>query len=473
VSFAPAAGGQTAARVLAVYAASLRADALPSAVVARARQCIVDTVGASLFGAGLPWGRIAAGFARQQGGAGGAPCRVIGTDVRASSAHAALANGVLAHAFELDSLRKPGAGVHPGATLWPAALAIGEELGADGRSLLVAFVAGCEVMFRIGVASRHSSETLGFHAPGLTGPYGAAVVACHLLGLDADRTCNALGIAGSLGGGLLAFAKAGNGAMVKRLHMGRAAEAGVLAARLAAEGYEGPDTVLEGRFGFLEAYCRDGDASRLVRGLGSEHETLTICFKRYGCHVTAHTPVQSLLELRAEAGFDGDAVAALAIEAGPKVLSHHANAAPVDLAGAQYSVPFCAALALYDDPTDPSVFSMARVEDPRIRAAALRIELEPFADEMPGRSAWASRVRVVLKDGRRFERYADDFRGTPASPLSDDEMAGKFLRMAGGFPSAGRLLEQLMALESLDDCRRLQLAASVTSAADESPRRQN
>lgn len=461
MSLAPAAGGQTAARVLAAYAAGLRADALPSAVVARARQCIVDTVGASLFGAGLPWGRIAAGFARQQGGAGGAPCRVIGTDVRASSAHAALANGVLAHAFELDSLRKPGAGVHPGATLWPAALAIGEEVGADGRSLLVAFVAGCEVMFRIGVASRHTSETLGFHAPGLTGPYGAAVVACHLLGLDADRTCNALGIAGSLGGGLLAFAKAGNGAMVKRLHMGRAAEAGVLAARLAAEGYEGPDTVLEGRFGFLEAYCRDGDASRLVRGLGSEHETLSICFKRYGCHVTAHTPVQSLLELRAEAGFDGDAVAALAIEAGPKVLSHHANAAPVDLAGAQYSVPFCAALALYEDPTDPSVFSMARVEDPRIRAAALRIVLEPFADEMPGRSAWASRVRVVLKDGRRFERYADDFRGTPASPLSDDEMAGKFLRMAGGFPSAGRLLEQLMALESLDDCRRLELAAGA------------
>lgn len=461
MSSTPAATGPTAARVLAGYAAGLRADALPEAVVARARQCIVDTVGASLFGAGLPWGRIAAGFARQQGGAGAAPCRVIGTNVRASSAHAALANGVLAHAFELDSLRKPGAGVHPGATLWPAALAIGEELGADGRSLLVAFVAGCEVMFRIGVASRHSSETLGFHAPGLTGPYGAAVVACHLLGLDADRTCNALGIAGSLGGGLLAFAKAGNGAMVKRLHMGRAAEAGVLAARLAAEGYEGPDTVLEGRFGFLEAYCRDGDASRLVRGLGTEHETLTICFKRYGCHVTAHTPVQSLLELRAEAGFDGDAVAALTIEAGPKVLSHHANAAPVDLAGAQYSVPFCAALALYDDPTDPSVFSMARVEDPRIRAAALGIVLEPFVDEMPGRSAWASRVRVVLKDGRRFERYADDFRGTPASPLSDDEMAGKFLRMAGGFPSAGRLLEQLMTLESLDDCRRLELAAGA------------
>ncbi len=450
----------TAARTLAAWACGLGHDSLPPAVIARARQCIVDTVGASLFGAGLPWGRIAAGFARQQAGAAGGPCRVIGTPVRASSAHAALANGVLAHAFELDSLRKPGAGVHPGATLWPAALAIGEELGADGRSLLVAFVAGCEVMFRIGVASRHSSEALGFHAPGLTGPYGAAVVASHLLGLDAERTCNALGIAGSLGGGLLAFAKAGNGAMVKRLHMGRAAEAGVLAARLAADGFEGPDTVLEGRFGFLEAYCRDGDGARLVRGLGTEHETLTICFKRYGCHVTAHTPVQSLLELRAEAGFDGDSVASLAIEASAKVLSHHANAAPTDLAGAQYSVPFCAAIALYEDPTDPNVFSMERVADPRIRQAAARIVLEPFSDSAPGRSDWASRIRIELKDGRRLDRYADDFRGTPASALSDDEMGAKFLRMAGGFPGAGRLLEQLMALDALADCQTLALGAS-------------
>lgn len=241
--------------------------------------------------------------------------------------------------------------------------------------------------------------------------------------------------------------------------MGRAAEAGVLAARLAADGYEGPDTVLEGRFGFLEAYCREGDAARLVRGLGTEHETLTICFKRFGCHVTAHTPVQSLLELRAEAGFDGDAVASLVIEAGEKVLSHHANAEPSDLAGAQYSVPFCAAIALYEDPTDPNVFSMQRVADPRIRAAAARIVLVPFTDAAPGRSAWASRVRVELKDGRRFERLADDFRGTPASPLSDDELAAKFMRMAGAFPAAGRLLGQLTALDTLADCRALSLAA--------------
>src|SRR5690606_33383650 len=158
--------------------------------------------------------------------------------------------------------RKPSAGVHPGAILLPAALATAEHQGAGGRDLLTAFVAGAEVMFRIGLAAKQTTESLGFHAPGVNGPYGSAIVAGKLLGLNADQLTQALGIAGSLGGGLLAFAKAGNGAMVKRLHMGRAAEAGVVAALLARDGYEGPDSVLEGKYGYLEAYARDGDASQ-------------------------------------------------------------------------------------------------------------------------------------------------------------------------------------------------------------------
>ena len=450
--------GMTAARTLAEYATGVRHDRLPADVLARMRQCVIDTVGASLFGAGLPWGRIAAGHAERY--AGGGQSMVIGCGVQSTAPMAALANGVLAHAFEIDSLRKPGAGVHPGATLLPPALAIAQEIGADGRRLLAAMVAGCEVMFRIGVASRHTSEALGFHAPGLTGPYGAAVAVGHLLGLDARQMCNALGIAGSLGGGLLAFAKADNGAMVKRLHMGRAAEAGVLAARLALDGFEGPDTVLEGRYGFLEAYCRDADPAKLTAGLGDTYETRLVCFKRYACHITAHTPVQSLLELRAEGGFDGDTVARLCIEAGPKVLSHHTVRAPADLAAAQYSVPFCTAIALWSDPTDPAVFCAATLADPRVRAAAASIEMGPLPDALAARSTWASRIVVELKDGRRFERFADEFKGTPGNPLSDDELSEKFLRMAGAFPGARRLLDQLAALEQVQDCRTLALSGA-------------
>ena len=212
---------ETAARTLARYASSLQLSDVPAIDIERATQCLVDAVGVALLGSTLPWAQWAKRYAGHYGAAG--TSRVIGSPARVSAPLAALANGVAAHAFELDSLRKPGAGVHPGAALMPVALALGEELHSSGSEVLAAFVAGCEVMFRIGTASRHSSESLGFHAPGLTGPFGAAIVAGRLLRLDSERLCQALGIGGSLCSGVLAFAKADNGAMVKRLHLGRGA----------------------------------------------------------------------------------------------------------------------------------------------------------------------------------------------------------------------------------------------------------
>jgi 2-methylcitrate dehydratase PrpD len=279
---------QTAARTLAGFAHELSYEQIPAAARERARQCIIDTTGAALFGSRLSWSKIVAGHARNCGGNGSS--RVIGTDLKVAPPAAALANGVCSHAFELDGLRKPSAGVHPGAILLPAALAAAEHQGASGKEVLTAFIAGAEVMFRIGLAAKQSTESLGFHAPGVNGPFGSAIVAGKLLGLNAEQLTQALGIAGSLGGGLLAFAKAGNGAMVKRLHMGRAAEAGVVAALLARDGYEGPDSVLEGQYGYLESYCREGDATQFTKDLGTHFDIVYACLKRYACHITAHTP---------------------------------------------------------------------------------------------------------------------------------------------------------------------------------------
>ena len=444
----------TAARTLSEFAIRLRYEDIPEAARERARQCIIDTVGAALFGSTLPWSRIVAGHARACGGTGFS--RVFGTDLHVSPPAAALANGVCAHAFELDGLRKPSGGVHPGAVLLPAALATAEDRQAGGRELLTAFVAGVEVMFRIGLAAKQTTESLGFHAPGTNGPFGAAIVAGKLLGLSSAQLTQALGIAGSLGGGLLAFAKAGNGAMVKRLHMGRAAEAGVLAALLARDGYEGPDTVLEGKYGYLQAYARDGDASLFTKDLGSHFDIVYACLKRYACHITAHTPVQSLQELRAEHQFDGDAVAELLIEAREKVLSHHDIREPSDIAGMQYSVPFCAAVALYRDASDPQVFSQEALHEPRIRSLAKSLQLRELPHEVAG-GAWSSRVTVTLKDGRRFERFAEEFKGTPANPLTAAELEAKFLRMTRRHPAAQQLHDQLRDLESLGDCRSLHL----------------
>lgn len=453
-----AATAATAARTLAEFATGLRYGDIPAPARERARQCIIDTTGAALFGSRLPWSKIVAGHAQHCGGKGAS--RVIGTALKVAAPAAALANGVASHAFELDGLRKPSAGVHPGAILLPAALAVAEERQAGGCELLTAFVAGAEVMFRIGLAARQTTESLGFHAPGINGPYGSAIVAGKLLGLNAEQLTQALGIAGSLGSGLLAFAKAGNGAMVKRLHMGRAAESGVVAALLARDGYEGPDSVLEGQYGYLEAYARDGDAAQFTKDLGTHYDIVHACLKRYACHITAHTPVQSLQELCAEHGFTGDDVAALTIHVRHKVLSHHDIREPRDVAGAQYSVPYCAAIALYHDAGDPLAFSETALNDAKVRALALKLKLVEMDDAETG-GAWATRVIVELRDGRRFERFAGEFKGTPASPLSAAELRTKFMRMAGAHPRAAELHGQLAALETIADCRMLEIGAGT------------
>ena len=251
---------------LAEYAAGLRYEDLPGEVVAAAKDASIDTIAACICGAALPWSRIVIDYAERTGPGG--TSRILGRGSAVQAPAAALANGALAHAFELDSLTRPGAGAHPGATVLPPALAIAQqERAVSGRSLIAAFVAGNEVMIRIGRATGHTNEARGFHAPGTTGPFGAAVACGHLLGLGAAKMTNAIGIAGSLAGGLLEFAK-GDGGTVKRLHLGRASEAGVLAASLADAGFAGPKTVLEGQFGFLRVFCTEFDEAELTKGLG-------------------------------------------------------------------------------------------------------------------------------------------------------------------------------------------------------------
>jgi 2-methylcitrate dehydratase PrpD len=412
----------TAASELAQFAAGLSLEAIPAPVQERASACISDTLACSVYGSRFPWSAATAGYARRYGAGG--PCTLFGLKESVSAPSAAFANAASAHAFEQDSLRFPGAGVHPGAALVPALVAACQETGANGAMALTAFVASCEVLFRIGAASHHSSEKLGFHAPGLTGPYGAAIAAGLIYGLNAVQLGHALGVAGSMSGGLLAFTKAKHGATVKRLHMGRAAEAGIVAARLVADGYTGPETILEGQFGFLETYCRNGDPALLTAGLGQEWESLKICIKRYPCHVTAQPSIQALRELMREHRFGGDDVIGLSLSCNEKVASHHDIREPGDVMKAQYSVPFCLALALHRDPEDPDSFDESALGDASIRRICRAIELRP-ATGLP--SAWSAHLAVTLRDGRSFETLASSFRGMPAHPLSEPEQHRRFL----------------------------------------------
>ena len=445
----------SAARTLAEFAVGLDYEVIPHDVVDRAKTCIIDTVGAMTFGADLPWSRIIVEYVQRTSAPGKGS--IVGTRHKARGQLAALANGVLAHAFELDSLCDPSVGVHPGASLTAPGIPVAQAQGRSGRELLRAFVAGFEVMYRIGDAARHSSEKIGFHAPGLTGVFGGAVVTGLLMQLDADRMTNALGIAGSLCSGLLEFSKSGGG-MVKRLHLGRAAEGGALAATLAREGYTGPGTVLEGKFGFLAAFARETDPPRLTRGLGEEWHTRKTMLKRYACHITAHVPVTAALELKAKHGLAGSAIASVSIATNEKVVSHHNITEPQDTMMAQYSVPFCVALALHRDPADPRAFGEAALNDPSIREVCRNTSVTEYP-QRDARGRFSTRLEVRLKDGRSFGIEAHDFEGMPTRPLSREQLRAKFLKLTEG-TQAYRPRAVLERLESLEN------QASVTSLFD-------
>jgi len=433
---------------LAEFGTNLTSNDIPETVRAQAVSAIVDTVGVSIFGSTLPWSRIVIDYAVLYGRNG--TSTILGTSHRVTAPMAALANGALAHAFEMDNLRQPSAGVHSGSTLTPALFAIGEEVNASGSDLVTAFVAGCEIMSRIGDTAANTAEKLGFHSPGLTGVFGSTVVAGRLLGLDAGQMTQALGIAGSLCSGLLAFSKAGNGGAVKRLHTGRASEGGVLAARLAKGGFEGPDVILEGKFGFFEVFSREPRMDRLLAGLGSQWETSKICVKRYSCHVTAHTPVAALQDLRTAHAFSPEDIAEIRVATSEKVLSHHNITHPNDIATAQYSLPFCIATALYRDPEEPASFLDNPHEDAAIIAMAQRVRLTLNPGSEPPGPAWATILTVVLKDGRELTTERHDFRGAPSNPMSEEELDAKFLLLTSNVvPDAAGLLKRLRGLEGL------------------------
>jgi 2-methylcitrate dehydratase PrpD len=449
---------------LAKYAAALRYEDLPAEVVQRAKDCIADTIAAIAYGADLPWSRIVLRYAGRVGAGG--KSRVLapgGAGLRAPSA--AFANGALAHAFEMDNLTWPNSGVHPGATMFVPALAVAQERRLSGRDLITGFVAGAETMIRIGLATHHNNEGRGFHAPGTTGPFGGAIAIGRMLRLDADKMTNAIGIAGSLACGLLEFARSGTGAMVKRMHMGRAAESGVLAASLAADGFTGPHTILEGPFGFLKVYCGEYEIEELTRGLGKDYATLRILLKRYPVHITSHTSVQAVQDLRREHGYAASDVASIHVAGNPKMATINNIPAPTDLMMAQYSLPFCVALAHYQEARDPRAFNLKTFNDKAIRSLASRVTIT-VADEAKLGHTLAATVTVKLNDGRELTKRAADFKGTPESPLDRAEMRDKFLLLTRHCDRAAmaRLFERLQNLEAEKSLDWLKVAAAKRSS---------
>jgi 2-methylcitrate dehydratase PrpD len=445
----------TATHTLAEFAVNLKYDSIPPEVVERAKDCVIDTVGACVFGSQLPWTQTVIEYAKRNSAPG--ECSVFGTPIKVRAPFACLCNGAAAHAFELDALVEPSVGIHPSAALAVPGLAPAQGRKMSGKALLSAIVAGFEVLYRIGDAAHHSIEKVGFHSPGVVGVFGTAVVVGRLFDLDAKQMANAFGIAGSMSSGLMEFSRTGG--MVKRLHLGRAAEGGFMAAVLARDGYTGPAGVLEGKFGVLNVFCRDAQPARLTKDLGAVWQVMKTKIKRYACHATAQVPVTLALDLKEKHKLSGDDVAAIAIAAGEKTVTQHAINEPRDLTMMQYSVPFSVAVALYKDPLDPRTFSEATLNDARIRALTrgAKVGLLRTSDS---HVSPACRVTLKLKNGKEVSAEGHDFKGTPTMPLTRAELLEKFLKLTAhrDRAKAERLFAQLAEAEKVADFSTLDFA---------------
>jgi 2-methylcitrate dehydratase PrpD len=236
----------------------------------------------------------------------------------------------------------------------------------------------------------------------------------------------------------------------------------VLAASLAADGFEGPRTVLEGEFGFLKVFCTKWDEGELTRGLGEEYLVSTTVLKRYPCHATAHAAVRAVRDLQAELGFTGGEIEAITVTGTERMVERHNILEPDDLMLAQYSIPFSVALALCREARDPESWDESALADPQIRKLCRRVRLVPEAAGAHG--AMATTVTVTLADGRRFERSAE------SGMLEPGELADKFLRLtraALGPGCAAPLFERLQQLE--DEADLSWLGASAPAGGFRSP----
>jgi 2-methylcitrate dehydratase PrpD len=390
-------------------------------------------------------GAAVASAAASDGDPARGSARIYGDATPVSAEVAALVNGTAGHGFDFDDLHMPTMS-HPGCVVIPAAIAVALERGADGRALLTAVAAGYEPLLRTGLAAGLRYGELGFHATGVLGPLGSAVAAARLLGAE---PVDALGLAASMGAGVKAFNEVGPG-MVKRLHAGRAAEAGVLAARLAAAGYEGPRRALSARFGLARVLGmgEEVDIGALDRALGAPFLVEDVYIKPYAACGGVHGAVRAAELLYKERPLAEEEIAAVTVGVPPRCIAQNSDPEPSDLMAAQYSTETCVAIALLGGATDPDRFVAAGADpdDPSRRLARrVTLELDPEA-EAAYPDPVEGRVDVTLTSGETLTQRAGS---SPATSKGWAVAAAKFNAIAESRLSATARRDLLAAVESL------------------------
>ena len=415
--------GQSVTEILASKVVALRPDAIPPTVRARAEQLLIDVVGLCVAARGTDYVRALIDASDAGGG-----CTAIGHAATYDAGTAALINGAAAHGENFDDTFEGGP-VHSSAVVVPAVLAACERFGRDGRAALAGIAAGVEATCRLSMVIPKAIHKAGFHPTSVLGTVGAALAASKAMGLDRRQTVDALGIAGSMAGGIIEYLA--EGAWTKRMHPGWAAQAGLTAARFGQTGFLGPRTVLEGSHGLFHGFARsvEGDYGVLTNGFGEKWFMDGITFKPYATGTMNQPYVDCALRL-AKRGIRAEDVSEVLCETAegyvhrlwePLASKHR----PANAYAAKFSTPFNIAVAFVTGGAGLSAFTEETARDERILALASKVRyvVDP---KNPYPKAYTGHVRMTLKNGQVVEERQPHIRGGAHEPLTRAEIEEKF-----------------------------------------------
>jgi len=413
-------------QTLARFAATLRFDDLPPAVVRRAEDLFLDWFASALAGKDARPVETIARFAEEQGPADG-PSDVLVSRRRSSPYFAAMVNAAASHVAEQDDVHN-GSVFHPAAVVFPAALATAQALGCSGRELLTASVAGYEVGIRVGEFLGRSHYKV-FHTTGTAGTLAAAAAAGHLLKLDADRMLHAFGSAGTQAAGLWEFLR--DAADSKQLHTAHAASAGLMAAQLANRGFTGARRILEGAQGMAAGMSQDADPARLVDGLGTRWTLAETSFKFHASCRHTHPAADALLALMREHGLRAERIARVIAQVHQGAIDVLGPVVdPQTVHQAKFSMGTVLALVALHGQAGLAEFD-AHYRDPEVVALRVKVQMQLDAEvdaAYPAR--WIGKVIVETTDGRRLAARIDEPKGDPGNTLTRPELEDKALRLA-------------------------------------------
>lgn len=431
----------------AEYFSSARFEQLPPEVVQKTKLLIVDYLGVSIAGLKMDFPRMTIDYLQSLEGVEQATLMSAARKVPAI--HAALGNGVAGHALDMDDGFRYG-GVHAGVAVIPAALALAESLKLDGKQLILSIVCGYEIVNRIAKAMNPSHLGRGFHTTGTLGVLGAAAACGVLAKLNASQMASALGMAALQGAGLLEILN--DGAMVKPLHPGKAAMAGVLSIELAKRGAKGPLTALEGEKGMFKAMADSVNTDGLLDNLGSDFFIMGQYIKFHAACRHIHPAIDGLLDIMRKENLAYQDIDALNITTYPVAISFcGTSTAPETAEAAKFSLASSCAMAAFYGDAGEERYSVETVQNHEIQQLATRVTSSAnarWADAYPRERGADIELRTT--SGKQFLTQVPLSKGEPENPASDEDFIRKFTQNTLAQPESLRnqILERSLALDS-------------------------